>query len=240
MKSCNPIIKFLLIFFLFTCVGTAGQEKLEKKILIITGENNHDWKATTPVLRKILEDGGFVAKVCEEQAVLETKAMNGYDGILLNYNRKERWEKATEEALLNLVRSGKALIVVHASNNAFPSWKEFDKMVGLVWREGAGHDKFGKFTVKIIDEDHPITKGIRNFEIQDELYHSLTKASDFRVLATSFSKGKQADYPMLLVKTYGRGRIFHTLLGHNVITMENEGFQKTLLSGTKWAVGILR
>ena len=213
-----------------------GKREPVAKVLLVTGENNHDWKATTAVLREELEDAGVKVVVTEEPATLETKALAGYDAILLNYNRRERWPKSTEQALVRLVRDeGKGLVVVHASDNAFPGWREFEEMIGLAWREGAGHDHYGPFKVHIVDRKHPITSGLDDFETTDELYRDLTKFSDFHVLATAHSKDKDRDYPILFVKIYGKGRVFHTVLGHDARAMRVPGFETTLVRGTLWA-----
>lgn len=228
------ILVFGLIIF---SLAASAQEK--PQLLLLTGENNHDWRATTPVLREILETANFIVRITEEPAVLATPAMKNYAAIVMNYNQNQRWAPELEAAFLDYVRQGGGLVVIHAANNAFPGWKEFDEMVGLTWRDGAGHDRFGKFLVEITEPTHPIMQGVPNFEIEDELYRNLTKASDFKVLARAFSKDKQEYFPMIFVKKEGAGRVFHTVLGHNTVTLNYEGFRTTLVNGTCWAVEIL-
>ncbi len=235
----------VLVGFLVVCafgvgVMAGGKGRPVAKVLLVTGENNHDWKATTPVLREELERAGVKVVVTEEPATLETEAMKGYDAIVLNYNRRERWPKEMEEALIRLVRDeGKGLVVVHASDNAFPGWREFEEMIGLAWREGAGHDHYGRFIVHIVDGDHPITNGLDDFATTDELYRDLTSFSDYHILATAHSRDKDRDYPILLVKSYGKGRVFHTVLGHDTKAMRVPGFETTFVRGTLWAAGKL-
>ena len=237
MRLLQLLISCLFIITFFSTLTNAAEEQKPKpQILLITGENNHDWRATTPVLRKILEDDGFIVRVTEEPAVLETSALNSYDAILSNYTRNERWSPAQEQALLKFVSGGKGLIIVHAANNAFPGWEEFERMIGLTWRKGAGHDDYGLFTVEIVDHEHSITKGLEDFEIYDERYHSLKKASDFHILAETYSEDVKEKVPMIFVKTYGKGRVFHTNLGHDTKTMSATGFIKTLQRGAHWVV----
>jgi len=227
----------IICSILVLIIPVLSQSQVPIRILIITGENNHKWKETTPVLRQILESAQFEVKVSEVPAVLETAAMKDFHGILLNYNSKDRWGAGTEQALLSLVRGGKGLIVVHAANNAFPGWVEYEKMVGLIWVRGtAGHDRYGPMMVNITDQEHYITEGLEDFETVDELYHSLTQFSDFKVLATAFSKEKGRPFPKLMVKMHGKGRIFHTTLGHAPASMHAPGFVTTLQRGTTWAV----
>ena len=84
------------------------------QVLIITGQNgaSHDWRATTPVLRKILEETGrFEVRVTEEFRGGGPETLAPYDVVLLHYYEKKdaafRWGERADTALLNYVRSGK-------------------------------------------------------------------------------------------------------------------------------------
>ncbi len=186
--------------------------------------------------------GGLAVTVSEDPWVLTTAGMQDYDGIIMvHYNRDERWPAPVEQALVRLVRGGMGIGIIHSSDNSFPGWTEYEEMVGLLWRTNAepkaGHDKFGPYTVKVTDQQHFITKGVEDFPTTDELYRDLTSYSDFQVLAQAFSRDKQRDYPLIMVKTYGQGRVFHTVLGHNTESIEAEGFRVTTLRGMLWAIG---
>ena len=74
----------------------------------------------------------------------------------------------------------------------------------------------------------------------DELYAKLRgPATNMTILASAFStlesKGTNENEPMLMVLDYGKGRVFHTTLGHSAAAMASLGFQVTLLRGTEWA-----
>ena len=136
------------------------------KVLILTGVNNHKWAATTPVLREILEQTGrFEVRVNEEVRGNGPETFAPYDVLLLNYNDMKHtagpwWDDRARQAMLDFVRNGKGLVSYHASNNAFWGWDEFDKLVGGTWRETAGHGPYHAYTVKIVDPENPITKGM--------------------------------------------------------------------------------
>ncbi len=245
-----PRLKFLpvavlQIFLTLGVLAAAGQEQKNTagNLLIITGvDRYHDWNANSGKVRRILQAGGFEAVISEDPWVLTTPGMERYDGIVLVLNTDDRWPASVERALAELVRGGKGIGIVHSANNCFPGWDEFEEMVGLLWRrtgEGnrADHDHYGPYTVEIVDKQHFITGGMEDFTITDELYRDLTKYSDFHVLAEGFSRDKQARYPLIMTKTYGRGRVFHTALGHDVNSMSSAGFQRTILRGMIWAVG---
>ena len=244
MPTSRILFGFAVAVGLFYASFLNAQKKEEPpkgKILILTGVDKfHDWRANSAALRKILEDGGLAVTLTEEPWILATEGMKEYDGIVMVYNRDERWPAPVEEALVKLIRGGMGIAIIHSSDNSFPGWKEFEDMVGLLWRTNAepkaGHDKYGPLTVRITDKQHFVTSGTEDFSTMDELYRDLTKYSDFQTLAQAFSKDKKRDYPMIMVKTYGQGRVFHTVLGHRPESMKAMGFQRTTVRGVLWAI----
>lgn len=238
----SALLAVLVSVFLASCAGAAGGADARKlRVLILTGENNHDWRATTPVLRNMLEDTGrFVVHVTYRPERCSADKLAHYDVLLSNYNRKERWAEPAESALLDYVRQGGGLVIIHAANNAFPDWPEYDRLIGGAWRKGAGHGVRWRFPVEIVDRKHPITKGMPDFQNEvDELYHRLRMQPHIHLLAHAFStkdkRGTGNYEPQIWIVRYGKGRVFHNSLGHDVKTMSGVGFITVTQRGTEWA-----
>ena len=246
----------VLLALLLSCASLTGlpaQTSPKIKVLILTGVNNHDWRATTPVLREILErTGKFDVHVNEEGRGNTLVTFSPYDVLLLNYNDMKHtagpwWDEGARQAMLDFVRNGKGLVSYHASNNAFWGWEEFDKLVGGTWRETAGHGPYHAYTVTLIDREHPITKDMpASFAEHDELYHRLSMQPNIHTLATAFDDpnnchkagegcGTGKDEPLIWTLSYGTGRVFQTALGHDVKAMQSAGFILTLQRGAEWA-----
>lgn len=106
------------------------------KALIVDGQNNHDWKATTPVLKRLLEETKlFTVEVATSPAARQPMdsfkpEFAKYDVIVANYTGDD-WPKETQEALVTYMQNGGGLVIFHAADNAFPNWPEWNEMIGL-------------------------------------------------------------------------------------------------------------
>jgi uncharacterized protein len=173
---------------LLSCLPSeAAEPKL--KALIVDGQNNHNWKATTPLLKKHLEDSGrFTVDVATTP---ESGDLSGfkpkfadYQVVVSNYNGAP-WPEPTQQAFEQYMHDGGGLVVVHAADNAFPEWRAYNRMIGVGgWGgrneksgpyvrlrdgrfvsdttpgNGGSHGAQHPFLVVVRDSEHPITAGL--------------------------------------------------------------------------------
>ena len=224
--------------------------------LLLSGANNHDWERHSPFFEKLLRDSGrfdVTTTLDPSAAMADAGELAKYDLLFDDYNGPE-WSDQAKANFVSFVADGGGLVILHAANNAFHGWVEFEILMGLSFREGAGHGDFHEFEVEIVDREHPITKGVDNFMQTDELYHGMKclHNAPYHLLATAHSSpdkgGTGKDEAMMLVVEHGKGRVFHQILGHlwpgdpngaykgaSLIALEGKGFQRTLLRGCEWA-----
>jgi type 1 glutamine amidotransferase len=230
------------------------------RVLIFSGRNNHDWRASTPFLRSLLlKSGRFDVRICEEPSGTTADTLAPYDALVIDYGGP-RWGEATEKAVESFVRSGKGMIAVHGASYMFSGlevladrhagtgvreapWPEYARMVGGHWPSPPPkgyHGQRHSFPVKLVRGNHPVLAGMpESFTATDELYHQMTFLPGTEILATAYDDptlgGTGKDEPILTAKQYGKGRVFYTALGHDLAAMSEPGFINTFLRGTEWA-----
>lgn len=262
-----------------TVISSQAADKIS--VLILDGQNNHNWVATTPIMKASLEATGvFTVDVSTSPAKADPKGtadaeaakkaawpqwhpeFKKYNVVLSNYNGED-WPQPVQQAFEEYVAGGGGFVCVHAANNSFPKWDEYNKMIGVggwggrnetsgpklyvvdgkVMRDtspgpGGSHGAQSEFLVTILNPEHPITKGLplKWMHSKDELYNRLRgPAENLEVLASAVSDQTNNAEPMMMVLSYGKGRVFHTPMGHADYSVACKGFQTVLNRGTEWA-----
>src|SRR5919108_2561530 len=110
------------------------------RVMLLDGSNNHDWKATSPVIQKALDEAEIfrTTRVTVDNADLGTfrPDWKQYDVVVLNYNtgitrEAPLWLPETRAAFQKYVSEGGGLVSVHAADNAFAEWPEYNEMIGV-------------------------------------------------------------------------------------------------------------
>jgi len=223
--------------------AAAVEEPAPIKVLLIAGDDvapYHDWREISEKTREVLAGcGRFDVKVCEDPLILESNAaLKGYDVLVWTMFHRGTPEMTdmAKTNLVNFVKSGKGFYVQHLGSASFPKWDEFGRLCGRKWVMGtSGHNARSVFEAKIAKKDHPITKGMANFRIFDELYSKLQGDTEIEVLVSAYSDFSEKEEPLVFTTPYGKGRCVHNALGHDFKAILNPSMQQLICRSVEWA-----
>jgi len=198
----------------------------------------HPWREMSETTREILvKTGRFDVKVCEDPHILESEtALKGYDVIVFTIYTRPTIPGQAQENLLNYVKGGKGFFVQHLASASFAKWEEFGKLCGRKWVMGkCGHGPRSVFKSNIVNKEHPITKGLSDFETDDELYAKLQGTGKIDVLVSADSDWSKKTEPLVFTRSYGKGRVVHNAYGHDRKALMTPNVQKIIARGVEWA-----
>lgn len=192
---------------------------MKSALFVWGGWEGHEPKQCVDIFVPFLEEQGFEVEVSNTlYAYLEEQKMRSLDLIV------PVWTMGTitreqERGLLNAVKSGVGIAGWHGGMaDSFRNNTEYQFMVGGQWVAHPGG--IIDYEVNIINHDDPITEGLRDFKMKSEQYYMHVDPSN-EVLATTTFQGtedvpwiKGCVMPVVWKRMYGKGRVFHTSLGH--------------------------
>ena len=185
------------------------------------------------------------APLPQSAAILKPGLEREYDVIAM-YDMAGPSSPEAQKAFADLVSLGMGVVSLHHNLAAHPDWPEFTKIRGgkfflkaeelkgrqyekSTWKEGE------QLRVRVVDKDHPITRGLADFTIHDETYGKCyVAASSHVLLSTDNPKNNPA---IAWVTQYGKGRVFYFQLGHDSKAWSNPAYPEILARGIRWAAG---
>tara|TARA_B100000700_G_scaffold139758_1_gene155838 strand:+ start:10090 stop:10842 length:753 start_codon:yes stop_codon:yes gene_type:complete len=223
------------------------------KLLVLSG-GRHPYEESTPILNQFLKDAGHQVTVTEDASILsDAGQMSGFDSIVFNTRRENlpdfqplAFNDAERQGITNYISNGGGFVCIHISTCVTDTWPEYHDITGGGWITGTSfHPPYGKFTVKVSDDSHAGVQGVSDFETDDELYMGLALKDGNDVFITGDSEDGThpwgpdrnpmfmpgGTFPLGWTRTYGSGKVFVLLLGHDGESFKSPSFQKLVLNG---------
>lgn len=209
----------------------------------LTGEMAHAEK----VFKEIATKAGYEVFISQDHNDLNGDQYKQYDAVMFYTSGNPPIHR---ENLMKFVRGGGAFIGIHAGTDSFKDWPEYVKMIGAAFQ---GHKQQKVATLKIEVTDHPATKMLdQGWKLQDEyyLFGNTFSRDNARVLISvdtektskedleAMGMKPGGDVPVAWTRTEGQGKVFYTSLGHREDVWTNPAYQKHLLGGIAWALGL--
>ncbi|HEV2295189.1 MAG TPA: ThuA domain-containing protein [Tepidisphaeraceae bacterium] len=227
-------------------------QRAQKRILVFNkteGFRHASIPTSTDVFKQLDATSDlFEFVVTDDVAHFDREKLNTYDAVVFCLTTGEiKLSEEQKAALLEFVQSGKGgLVGIHSATDTFYKWPEFGEMMGGYFD---GHPWNAKDTVTVkIEQVNPITApwGKSRFEITDEIYQFkepydrskqevlLSLDTDATDMTKKGIKRTDKDFAVAWTKTYGKGRVFYTSLGHNDAVWKDPRFQAHVQAGLQW------
>jgi len=249
------ILTFLAMGFLL-CGMAATSQGEPVRLLVLLGGEHHPYEAGSKAMLDAASQRldikadlvrldnppeGFPkaekATIPSNIAVLEDPELNKKYDVIVAYNASN-WTNITERQMagyLNFVRNGGGWVGIHSATEAFKTNPEYVRMTGASF---VRHEPYRKMSILRVEGEHPILEGIANFEIMDEFYyHEQCDLEDKHVLLACQSPDDGLVRPIAWTKTYGKGRVFYTALGHSMESWSSLSLLRLVTQGIAWAAG---
>lgn len=226
--------------------SSVGNQGKLIKVLIFSGANNHEWKKTTPLLTRILDESNlFTTQVSDKPDTLTYKDLKKFDLIVSNANtfpdQTKRFSTQWETDFVRFVREGGGTLFLHAGSSSFYTWDEYRKISIGRWGKETRHDAPMVAKLYVLDQKHPITQGLKGFQIMDEVWEKTELFENAKAIgslsAKSAKDGHSIIEPALFINETGKGRSFFTILGHDERALVNAGLRTILVRAGQWCAG---
>lgn len=205
-------------------------ETLKSLIFVGTEGIYHDHEGNGQYLTAMLNDTDSIDADFSRDYNVLADGLDAYHTVLF-YTDVGELTEAQEVGFLNYIRSGGGFFGLHT---AAASFRESEGYHGMLNGFFNGHSPYMDFTINVSDSDHPITEGLTDFEVTDELYYLKHNPDTSQHLMHAYDDTKDETHVMAFHHKYGDGRVFYFALGHDMVVLENPSFQEVVRRGVLW------
>ena len=233
------VVLIIIITFLIDLKNTAqGRDKA--KVLFITGQGNtstdhsyHHWKHDFPNHLFTLNNQD-IADFTIVEDLDDIGEFADFD-LIINNSLFQSPDQQQFEDFLQAVENGVPYFALHAGLVQFSEDARYQQLIGAQYIH---HDEIKTFTVQPYDawygweasgkSRHPITQGLDDFTIKDELYMMQPITGDLQVIA------RAELHPVMWIRHWGEGKVVVLTLGHGAFSLKNPGFQQLFRNALLW------
>jgi type 1 glutamine amidotransferase len=211
---------------------------MKSALIVYGGWSGHDPEECAAIYRRWLHEDGYSVRMATETSAFADPSIHDLSLIVPIFTMS-KIEKAEAENLTKAVENGVGLAGHHGGmSDAFRDSVEYQFMVGGQWVAHPGN--IIDYTVDVADPLDPIMAGVKSFPYTSEQYYMHVDPSN-HVLATTTFTGEHASWiegvkmPVVWKRKHGKGRVFHSTLGHQAKEFENREMATILRRGMNWA-----
>ena len=237
-----PAKAFMLLFLLTGSIHFSFAQQKKIRVLIVTGGHGFEHQPFYNVFDSIPSITYDTLVQPRANALIASPEVNKYD-VLVFYDLFDSISPAQQEAYISLLKKGASMIFLHHSLVSYQNWPEFIKIVGGQYHTSpvlvngdtlrANYEHDLNIPVKVEDKKHPVTRGINDFEIVDEVYGDVEILQGVKpLLSTTHPKSMRY---LAWINRYGNSDVIYIQLGHGPSGYSNPNFRKLIQQAIEWS-----
>jgi type 1 glutamine amidotransferase len=244
MKKISAYFPATFLFFLMIAGCTHFSFAQQKKIsvLVISGGHGFKHQPFYDVFDSIPSITYDTLVQPQANALIASPEVNRYD-VLVFYDLVDSITPAQQQSYISLLKKGASMIFLHHSLVSYQNWPEFIQIVGGQYhthdvvvngdtlKTSYEHDV--SFPVKVENKKHPVTKGIPDFDIVDEVYGGVEILPQVKPLLST-TNPKSMRY-VAWVNHYGNSDVIYIQLGHGPSGYSNPNYRKLIRQAIEWS-----
>lgn len=244
IHTCFFVLPVLMLFFVLGCFSNNSENY---KVLIVTGGKKIDRESFLRIFDNL--NNITCREVVQPQAndMYSSSEIDSFD-VIIFYDMVQEISEDQKEAFLNLLTNGKGMVFLHHSLVSYQEWDEYEKIIGGRFYQSTNKEDSINFVqstyrhnvkipVQIVDKNHPVTRGLNDFVIQDEVYGNYKILSRVNPLLTTTLP--ESEEVIGWTNIYGKSRIVYIQLGHDYHSYEDLNYRRLIQQSIVWsAAGI--
>jgi len=242
MIKTSPAKVFMLLFILTGCIPCSFAQQKKIKVLIVTGGHGFKHKPFYDVFNAIPSITYDTLVQPQANARIASPEVNRYD-VLVFYDLADSISVAQQEAYIRLLKKGASMIFLHHALVSYQNWPEFLQIVGGQYHTQpvvvngdtlkANYEHDVNIPVKVEDKKHPVTRGISDFEVVDEVYGDVEILPRVKpLLSTTHPKSM---HNLAWINHYGNSDVLCIQLGHGPSCYANPNFRRLIRQAIEWS-----
>ncbi len=232
-------------FTLILALAATAQDGKKLRVLVTVGGHGFEQKPFYEMLDRLPAITYKKIDMPKDAGMLRPGLQKDYDVILM-YDMVKAITPEQQQAFVELLKTGIGVVSWHHNLAAHPEWDEFRRIIGGKYanndmtidgkpQKKSNYTEGIDYKIHIAAVDHPITRGLRDFDLHDEVYGSRWISPDATVLLTTDCP--RSDPSLAWTTTYGKSRVLYLLPGHGKEAWSKPEFQELLVRGLRWAAG---
>jgi type 1 glutamine amidotransferase len=234
--------KAFILFMLMGSIHFSFAQQKKIKVLVVSGGHGFEHKPFYDVFNAIPSITYDTLAQPQANVFIASPGINQYD-VLVFYDMADLISPAQQEAYINLLKKGASMIFLHHALVSYQNWPEFIKIVGGQYHTQpvvvngdtlkANYEHDVTIPVKVEDKKHPVTQGIRDFEVVDEVYSDVEILPQVKpLLSTTYPKSMRY---LAWVNHYGNSDVLCIQLGHGPSGYTNPNFRRLIRQAIEWS-----